>query len=93
MANASLVAGATRYASSAFKEASNDPLISSKPYWLFNARVSLAGEKDGWEVALWGRNLTRERYVVSGVNLASLGIVNRIYNAPRTYGVELSFRY
>lgn len=87
------IQGDTRYASSAFKEASNDPLISSKAYWLFNARVSLAGEKDGWEVALWGRNLTKERYVVSGVNLASLGIVNRIYNAPRTYGVELSFRY
>lgn len=87
------IQGDTRYASSAFKEASNDPLISSKPYWLFNARLSLVGEKDGWEVALWGRNLTKERYVVSGVNLASLGIVNRIYNAPRTYGVELSFRY
>jgi len=87
------IQGDTRYASSAFKEASNDPLIASRPYWLFNARLSLAGEKDGWEVALWGRNLTKERYVVSGVNLASLGIVNRIYNAPRTYGVELSFRY
>ena len=87
------IQGDTRYASSAFKEASNDPLIASKPYWLFNARVSVAGEKDGWEVALWGRNLTKESYVVSGVNLASLGIVNRIYNAPRTYGVELSFRY
>ncbi|WP_257548092.1 TonB-dependent receptor [Sphingopyxis sp. DBS4] len=87
------IQGDTRYASSAFKEASNDPLIASKSYWLFNARLSVAGEKDGWEVALWGRNLTKERYVVSGVNLASLGIVNRIYNAPRTYGVELSFRY
>lgn len=87
------IQGDTRYASSAFKEASNDPLIASKPYWLFNARVSLAGENDGWEFALWGRNLTKESYVVSGVNLASLGIVNRIYNAPRTYGVEFSFRY
>jgi len=87
------IQGDARYASPAFKEASNDPLIASRSYWLFNTRVSIASEKSGWEVALWGRNLTKERYVVSGVNLASLGIVNRIYNAPRTYGVELSFRY
>ena len=85
--------GDARYASSAFKEASNDPLIASRAYWLLNARVSLGDSKVGWEVALWGRNLTKESYVVQGVNLASLGIVNRIYNAPRTYGVELSFRY
>jgi len=87
------VQGDARYASSVFKEASNDPLIASESYWLLNARVSLADEKSGWEIALWGRNLTKERYVVQGVDLATLGIVNRIYNAPRTYGVEVSFRY
>jgi iron complex outermembrane receptor protein len=87
------IQGDARYASSVFKEASNDPLIASDAYWLFNARVSLADEKSGWEIALWGRNLTKERYVVQGVNLATLGIVNRIYNAPRTYGVEVSFHY
>lgn len=87
------VQGDARYASAAFKDASNDPLIASKSYWLLNARVSLADEKSGWEIALWGRNLTKERYVVQGVDLATLGIVNRIYNAPRTYGVEVSFRY
>ncbi|MCW0196521.1 TonB-dependent receptor [Sphingopyxis sp.] len=87
------VQGDARYASRAFKEASNDPLIASGSYWLLNARVSLADEKSGWEIALWGRNLTKERYVVQGVDLATLGIVNRIYNAPRTYGVEVSFRY
>ncbi len=85
--------GDARYASRAFKEASNDPLIASGSYWLLGARVSLADEKSGWEIALWGRNLTKERYVVQGVDLATLGIVNRIYNAPRTYGVEVSFRY
>ncbi len=85
--------GEARYSSSVFKDAGNDPLIAAERFWLFNGRVSLTDPRSHWEVALWGRNLTDRRYVVQGTNLASLGVVNRIYNAPRTFGLELSYRH
>ena len=75
-----------------FKDAANDPLIAAGRYWLFNGRIALT-RNAGWEVAIWGRNLTDKRYEVQGTDLASLGIVNKNYNAPRTFGVELSWRH
>ena len=87
------IQGETRYSSGVFKDAGNDPLIKAGSYWLFNGRLSLGGSRSKWEVAVWGRNLTNKRYLVQGVDLASLGIVNHIYNAPRTFGVELSYRH
>ena len=85
--------GETRYSSPVFKEASNDPLIAAGRYWLFNGRIALSDVTSRWEVALWGRNLTNKRYEVQGIDLASLGIVDKNYNAPRTFGVELSYRH
>lgn len=84
--------GETRYSSSVFKDAANDPLIAAGRYWLFNGRIALT-HNAGWEVAIWGRNLSDRRYEVQGTDLATLGIVNKNYNAPRTFGVELSWRH
>ncbi len=83
----------TRYSSPVFKEATNDPLIAAGRYWLFNGRIALTDARSHWEVALWGRNLTDKRYEVQGTDLATLGVVNRNYNAPRTFGIELSYRH
>jgi iron complex outermembrane receptor protein len=55
---------------------------------LFNARISFQTHS-GWEVALYGRNLTNqapiEAITVSGINAGTLVL----YGPPRTYGVEL----
>ncbi len=87
------IQGETRYSSSVFKEASNDPLIAAGRYWLFNGRVALTDTGSHWEVALWGRNLTNRRYEGQGIDLASLGIVDKTYNAPRTFGIDFSYRH
>ena len=87
------VQGETHHSSAVFKEAGNDPLVASGAFWLFNARVGLAGDGDRWEASIFGKNLGNKQYVVQGVNLATLGFVNRNYNAPRTYGAELFFRF
>ena len=53
-------------------------------------RALRSGREDGdWELALWGQNLTNEQYVEQGLN-SGLGAGNRNYNAPRTYGVQLT---
>lgn len=87
------VQGEAHHATRVFKEASNDPLIAAGGYWLFNGRVALANETGKWELAAWGKNLGDKLYEVQGADFASLGVLNKNYNAPRTYGVELTYRY
>ena len=82
-----------KYADEMFKEATNDPLIKSDPYTVYNARASLLDMGRMWEFALWGRNLTDELYVVQGADIAFFGMGNRNYNAPTTYGADLIWRF
>jgi iron complex outermembrane receptor protein len=81
------------YSASTFKEATNDPLIASKPYWIFNARAAVMSAERNWEVALWGRNLTNELYVVQGLDIGAFFFGNHNYNAPRTGGLEVSVHF
>ncbi|HVT36122.1 MAG TPA: TonB-dependent receptor, partial [Nevskiaceae bacterium] len=81
------------YSASAFKEATDDPVIHQDPYWIFNARVGVLSASRVWEVAAWGRNLTNKLYVVQGLDVGSLFFGNRNYNAPRTAGVEFSVKF
>ena len=89
---ASVQAGAA-YESKTFKDALNDPIIHADPHWLYDARASVSSTDGRWEAAVWGKNLSDERYVVQGVNLISLGYGNRNYNSPRTYGVTISRKW
>jgi len=80
------------YSDSVFKDAINDPVIAADSYTIVNARLALFNDAHAWEVALWGRNLGDESYVVQGLN-TGLGAGNRNYNAPRTYGVAFTYRW
>jgi iron complex outermembrane receptor protein len=80
------------YSDSVFKDAINDPLIAADSYTLVNARIALSNPEHTWEVALWGKNLGDELYVVQGLN-TGLGGGNRNYNAPRTYGASFTYRW
>lgn len=81
------------YSDATYKEATNDELIKSGEYTILNARLSLGAPERTWEVALWGRNLTDELYVSQGLDVASFGLGNRNYNAPRTVGAELTWNF
>jgi iron complex outermembrane receptor protein len=82
-----------KYSDEMFKEATNDPLARSDDYTVYNARISLSGEDDRWEVALWGKNLGNEEYLqhtfVTGFFTAS----SSLYGTPRTYGATLSYNF
>lgn len=62
-------------------------------YWLANLRLALRGsaEGEGWEVALWGRNLFDEEYRAQ-VLTSTVGW-GETWGMPRTYGVNLSWRW
>jgi len=48
---------------------------------------------EDWELAVWGKNVANEQYVVQGIDFLNLGFGERTYNAPRTYGITLSRRF
>ena len=54
------------------------------------ARLSVASASSGWEVSLWGKNLTNDRVIVSdgGDFFDQLFMVT---NMPRTYGLALTY--
>ncbi len=79
------------YSSKVFKEALNTHYLSADSYWLVDARASVAS-KDGWELALWAKNLGDERYVTQATD-DGLGMGYRVFNAPRTYGATLTKRF
>ena len=81
------------YSDEVFKEATNDPLIKADAYWIYNARIALFPQEQNWELALWGRNLSDERYVVQGLDIGAFFLGNHNYNAPRTFGVEFSAHF
>lgn len=61
-----------------------------------NARLSLNKipvSKGELSLSLWGNNLTDDDYPTFGVNFMALGIETEQYGAPRTYGLELRYRY
>ena len=62
-----------------------------------DGRISLASDA-GWDVALWGKNLTDNRYAIErrpNTNLAFLGVAQQTtsYGQPRTYGIRLGYKF
>lgn len=81
------------YSDETYKEATNDPLIKSGEYTVVNGRLAFMPGERTWELALWGRNLTDEQYVVQGADISAFFVGNRNYNAPRTVGAELTWTF
>ncbi len=59
---------------------------------MINARVGLISNSDGWEVYLWGKNLTDQRKYVDDLR-DFFSTISRFPNLPRTYGIEAVFNF
>jgi iron complex outermembrane receptor protein len=77
------------YQSQVYFTPANDRLYGQDAVTLLNARLAWAPANEAYEVALWGKNLTDERWVNFIAPIITMDQLN--YNDPRTYGVE--FRY
>ena len=64
-------------------------------YALVNARLAWDNVMEtGFDLAVFGKNLTKEEYFTGGMTLAAaLGHNAAAVGEPRTYGVELSFEF
>jgi iron complex outermembrane receptor protein len=63
-------------------------------YNLLNARLSYDFWDDHAQVALWGKNLADQEYMVySTPTVSTFGTVVNFTGLPRTWGAELSYRF
>lgn len=63
---------------------------------LLNARIALQSLSENWEIALWGKNLTKEVYVEGTNNTLDIELIGQALielNDPRTYGIELRYKF
>lgn len=77
-----------------FLEPNNRVAISEDGYELFNARVTFGPADGPWYLAGWVRNLGDEVYRSAAQDLfLSLGFAEMVMGQPRTWGVELGYRF
>jgi iron complex outermembrane receptor protein len=67
-----------------------DTLLESRT--LFNANMTWTSANDTWYASIYGKNLSDERYKNASQYVGGLWTFST-YAPPRTYGVELGFRY
>ncbi|QDX26713.1 TonB-dependent receptor [Sphingomonas suaedae] len=82
------------YRSQIFFEIPNSAAISQPGVTLFNARAGVAFADDRFELAVFGRNLSDEEYLLDAGNTGgAFGIPTFIPAEPRFYGIELTGRF
>ncbi len=77
-----------------FNSFQQEAISSRGDHHLFGARISLLSATGNWDIALWGKNLTDEEYVVDSTDLSGVfGFIPLFYGDRRAYGVDFSYRY
>ncbi|RZJ97861.1 MAG: TonB-dependent receptor [Brevundimonas sp.] len=73
-----------------------DPVLDQDAYTLVNLGVTWTDSSGHYQVGVYGRNLTDEEYKVGGYNFGTPTYNNSIdafYGPPRTWQVQLSYKY
>ncbi len=68
-------------------------IIKTKAYSLIDARLAYDAKGGKWSVGIWGKNLTNKLYYTGAFDIAGVGIADAFINVPRTYGVDLRYRF
>lgn len=71
------------------------PLLQQEAYWLLDLSSNWSGVMGSkFDIAAYVKNVTDEEYAVGGVQLyTSFGIIGRAYGEPRTYGLQLRYKF
>ena len=94
VAGGTLVAAAQmKFVDAHYQNLAASELIKTDAYTLVDARLGWEAANNRWAVSLWGRNLTDKRYTTGGFDLGALGIAVGFINVPRTYGLDLRYRF
>jgi iron complex outermembrane receptor protein len=68
-----------------------DNIASEDSYGLLDARIGLSPENAPWTVAIWGRNLSDELFRTNIISFFGEEVSQ--FGAPRTYGVDFTFKF
>ena len=63
---------------------------------IVNGRLSLRDipvKQGDLSVSLWVNNITDDDYPTFGINFQSLGLITEQYGPPRTYGLDVRYRF
>ena len=86
--------GDLKYADSAFRTMPNSPVASTDAYTVVNGRIVLHQPEGNWEFAIWGRNLTDERYFIEAFDVFDpLGSTAKLLGAPRVWGLSANYSF
>jgi iron complex outermembrane receptor protein len=86
--------GDLKYSDSANRTMPNSPQTTTDGYTVANARIVLHQPDGNWEFALWGRNITDERYFIEAFDVFDpLGATAKLLGAPRVLGVSANFTF
>jgi iron complex outermembrane receptor protein len=77
------------YQSKVYLTPDNTKAFSQDAFAMLNARLAWTPPGGGFEVALWGKNLTDERWVNFMAPIITMDQMN--YNDPETYGIEFNY--
>lgn len=71
----------------------NSDLLAQDGYWLWNGRVSLNSLDERWNLSAWIKNIEDKEYLTEAYDFSSNGWDLLIHGMPRTYGVDVTFRF
>jgi iron complex outermembrane receptor protein len=80
------------YQDEVYHDPANTPILLQPAYGLLSARAGLLFNNK-YEFAVFGRNLTDEAYLVSGLTSAAFGVTEGSYGPPRTIGTSLRLMF
>lgn len=77
-----------------FNAFEDDEISSLSSHSLLGARISADSPSQKWKVAIWGRNLNDEVYIVDSTDLrGNFGFVPEFYGDRRSFGIDFSYSY
>jgi len=68
-----------------------DNIAKEKDYGLLDARIALSPKDAPWSVAVYGKNLTDELFRTNIISFFGEEVSQ--FGAPRTYGMDLSYKF
>ncbi len=81
------------YRSDYYLDAANESLLHQSGYSLVAAALTLATTDDRWAIAVSGRNLLDETYLVSGMAQYNIGQIEGQYERPRQWMMSVKYRF
>ena len=81
------------YSSRIENDAVNSIFLSQPGIHLVNASIGYHDTDNGWSITGFVKNLTDERYIVSGDSNFGIGFHEANFNEPREFGATLRFKY